>query len=181
MGQQDSIFRIKGNIDNVNFYKGKNGYGVRKKTGVDAKRIASDPNFARTRENGMEFGRACKASSLLRTALADPIKQAADGGVSRRLTKLMMQVIKSDPNSPRGFRKVTEGDVMKLQGFEFNESSRLATSLLAKSTAVIDRATGNLSINFDPFVPATGVTAPVRPTWNSTSSNWVISSWAGNL
>ena len=28
---------------------------------------------------------------------------------------------------------------------------------------------------------ATGVTAPVRPTWNSTSSRIVCSSWAGNL
>ena len=64
MAQQKSILKLKGTIGGITFYKSKDGYLAREKGGVDASRIANDPGFARTRENGAEFA---NAASLIRS------------------------------------------------------------------------------------------------------------------
>jgi len=51
MAQQKGILPVKGTLGNLTFYKSKDGYLIREKGGLDAKRIASDPAFQRTREN----------------------------------------------------------------------------------------------------------------------------------
>ena len=61
MAKENSILMLQGNIGNFSFYKTKDGHLAREKGGIDASRIASDPAFQRTRENGSEFGRAGKA------------------------------------------------------------------------------------------------------------------------
>ncbi len=44
-------FALKGVVDNISFFKTKDGYQARKKTGVDGAAIAKDPRFERTRGN----------------------------------------------------------------------------------------------------------------------------------
>src|SRR5688500_8043925 len=103
MSKQDGLLQFKGAIENLSFYKTKrNGYSVRKKTGVSAARVATDPKFARTRENGQEFGRACKAGKLLRTAFADMLDNTSDGGMGLRLNKQCHLALKEDKVSDRG-------------------------------------------------------------------------------
>jgi hypothetical protein len=51
MARQTGLIKIKGTLDNVNFYKSKDGDLARMKTSVDGTRIANDPAFERTREN----------------------------------------------------------------------------------------------------------------------------------
>lgn len=68
MAQQKGIIPLKGTIGNITFYKSKDGFLAREKGSLDATRIANDPAFQRTRENGAEFGRAGKAGKVLRTA-----------------------------------------------------------------------------------------------------------------
>jgi len=60
MARQSGIIPLKGTIGNITFYKTKAGHLAREKGGVDAGRIATDPAFIRTRENGAEFGRAVR-------------------------------------------------------------------------------------------------------------------------
>ena len=69
MARQKGIIKLKGTIGDITFYKTQDGHLAREKGGIDASRIASDPAFQRTRENGSEFGRAGKAGKMLRTAL----------------------------------------------------------------------------------------------------------------
>lgn len=64
MARQKGIIKLKGTIGDITFYKSQDGYLTREKGGVEASRIASDPAFQRTRENGAEFGRAGKAGRL---------------------------------------------------------------------------------------------------------------------
>lgn len=64
MVRQTGLIKLKGTLDDVNFYKTKDGNLVRMKTSVDAKRIANDPAFERSRENGKEFGSSA-ASGIL--------------------------------------------------------------------------------------------------------------------
>lgn len=68
MAKQKGIIKIKETLGDITFYKTKDGHLARERGGVDAKRIAPDPAFQRTRENGSEFGRAVQSSSLLRRA-----------------------------------------------------------------------------------------------------------------
>jgi len=70
MAQQDGPIQIKGTVGNLTFYKSQDGFMVRGKGGIEASRIAKDPAFQRTRENGAEFGRAGKAGKILRTHFA---------------------------------------------------------------------------------------------------------------
>ena len=68
MARQKGIIKLKGSIGDVSFYKTKDGYLAREKSGVDKDRIKNDPAFQRTRENGAEFThRACESLSILET------------------------------------------------------------------------------------------------------------------
>lgn len=164
MGKQAGVVQINGAVGNMSFYKTKDGYRVRMKGGVSAERIATDPKFARTRENLSEFGRAGKGGKLLRTALQTVIKQASDSGLVRRLTKHMMIALKGDLTSPRGMRNLTEGNTALLEGFEFNTGSPLSTSLFAPYTASIDRVTGILKVDLPSYVPEISIAAPPSAT-----------------
>ena len=52
MARQVGIIKLEGGIGDISFYKTKDGHLARTKGGVDGKRIANDPAFQRTRENG---------------------------------------------------------------------------------------------------------------------------------
>ena len=160
MAKQDGIVPIKGTIGNLTFYKGKEGFQVRSKGGVNASRIANDPAFQRTRENGAEFSRAGKAGKVLRSGLRQLLLNVSDSRMIGRLLKEMMRIIKSDILNPRGSRNVIDGDVTLLQGFEFNANSNLGTTLFAPFSQSIDRATGQLAVNIPAFVPSSMIIAP---------------------
>lgn len=180
MAQQKGILPVKGTIGNLTFYKSKDGYLLRGKGGVDAKRIASDPAFQRTRENGVEFGKAGKAGKLLRNALRSLSQNASDSKMVSRLTKEMTQVIKADTINPRGLRNVIEGEAELLQGFEFNIDGKLSTTLYAPYTDVIDRVTGVLSVEIPAFIPANMVAAPGGATHFKINSAGVEIDFEGN-
>ncbi|MEI7510474.1 MAG: hypothetical protein WCJ62_13545, partial [Flavobacterium sp.] len=123
-------------------------------------RIKNDPAFQRTRENGSEFGRAGKAGKILRTALRAVLLNSADGRMVSRLTQQMVKVIQADMVSDRGLRNVIDGEVDLLVGFEFNIRGKLGTSLFAPFVASIDRVTGDIGVDFAPFIPANMIAAP---------------------
>ena len=160
MAQQKGHLPVKGRIGNLSFYKTRDGFLIKDKGGIDKNRIASDPKFQRTRENGAEFGRAGKAGKLLRNAVKAVSQKSSDGRAVSRLTKQMMTVLKTDTESRRGERNVVNGNIELLQGFQFNINAVLDTTFYAPFTAVIDRATGNLSIEIEGFVPENMVAKP---------------------
>ncbi|HWC53427.1 MAG TPA: hypothetical protein VG676_07575, partial [Chitinophagaceae bacterium] len=93
MAKQKGILKLEGTIAGVTFYKSKDGYLAKEKSGVSADRIANDPVFQRTRENGAEFGRAGKAGKVLRNALRALLLNAADSRMVSRLTTRFIDVI----------------------------------------------------------------------------------------
>lgn len=160
MPKQTGIIPLRGTMGNISFYKGKNGYFAREKGGVDGKRIATDPAYARTRENGEEFGRAGKAGRLLRTSMRALVQKAADAYVTSRLTAAFLRVIKADAINFRGKRNVIDGALELLNDFEFNANSTLQSVLFAPYTAEINRATGALTVSLPPFIPGNMIDAP---------------------
>lgn len=160
MAKQKGIIKLEGTLGDITFLKSKDGYIAKEKSGVPAERIASDPAFQRTRENGQEFGRAGKGGKLLRNALRGVLQRASDGRVVSRLTKEMMRVIKADSTSQRGQRNVVDGEAELLTGFDFNLNAKLGATLHASYTATIDRVTGACTIEVPSFVPLHAITAP---------------------
>lgn len=160
MAKQKGIIKLEGTIGDITFQKTRDGYLAREKGGVSAARIATDPAFVRTRENGAEFGRAGKAGKALRNALRQVLQNASDRRMVSRLTREMMRVIQTDAINARGERSVTDGELDFLQGFDFNINGKLGTTLYAPFTATIDRVAGTVDITLSPFIPAAMVAAP---------------------
>ena len=160
MAKQKGIIKLDGTIGGITFYKSQDGYLAREKGGVSADKIANDPNFQRTRENGEEFGRAGKAGKLLRNAIRAMLQNASDSRMVSRLTAEMVKVIQEDITNPRGQRNVIDGEAELLEGFEFNISGKLGTTLYAPFTGTIDRVAGTLTANIPAFVPINMLAAP---------------------
>ncbi|MCA6422075.1 MAG: hypothetical protein IM568_04550 [Flavobacterium sp.] len=160
MARQKGIIKLKGTIGDITFYKTQDGHLAREKGGIEASRIASDPAFQRTRENGSEFGRAGKAGKVLRTALRALLLNSADGRMVSRLTQAMVKVIQADLINERGLRNVIDGEAELLFGFEFNIRGKLGTSLYAPFVATIDRVSGEITVDIASFIPANMIAAP---------------------
>jgi len=149
MAKQNGILKVTGTLDELSFYKGKDGFLVKTKGGISKNRIKNDPAFARTRENGMEFGESAKAGKFLRAALRSMLMNAGDRYTTSRLTQVMSQVKNYDMTSARGERKVHIGlgnDEAKalLKNFNFNDRAQLSTLLFAPIT--LDTATGEIAM-----------------------------------
>ncbi len=161
MAKQKGIIKLDGTIGGITFYKStQDGYLAREKGGVSAEKIATDPAFQRTRENGEEFGRAGKAGKLLRNAIRAMLQNASDSRMVSRLTQKMVEVVQADATNPRGQRNVIDGEAELLQGFEFNISGKLGTTLYAPYTSTIDRVAGTLEASIPSFVPLNMIAAP---------------------
>lgn len=150
MAKSKGIIKIEGTVEDLTFYKQEGEYYVRKKGGIDKKRIAKDPNFIRTRENNSEFGGAGKSGKLLRTALGTMVFKAKDSRLASRLLQTMSRVKGFDTVSARGKRNVAAGIAtpegkQALKGFDFNNRAELSGVLFA--TYDLDTATGVISLN----------------------------------
>ncbi len=160
MARQSGLIKLNGTLGGITFYKTQDGHLAREKGGVEASRIATDPNFQRTRENGAEFGAAGKAGKLLRTSLRTILQNSADNRMVGRLTSEMVKVIQADLTNPRGQRNVIDGEAELLEGFEFNIKGKLGNALYAPYTATIKRTAGTLEVALASFVPYTMIAAP---------------------
>jgi len=164
MAKQDGIIPLKGTIDNLSFYKSKDGYIARKKVAIDPERLAKDPKFKRTREAMANFKKAAAAGKLVRTALRPIANQASDNRVVTRLSTKMLEVIKSDATNPRGKKNVIDGETELLTGFEFNNNGQLTRSFFVQYDATIDRVMGALQVKVPAFIPQNMISAPAEAT-----------------
>lgn len=186
MGRQDGVLQFTGQVGGLSFFKSKQGYLVRKKGGITADRIRTDPAFERTRENGLEFGRAGRANRLVRAAFRSRLINSADSLMTSRMSREMMKVIQADTINARGARIVLGPNTTMLQGFEFNELAKLGGSLYAPYTTGIDRAAGTLTVSLPEFIPQNMIMPPSGSTHaqlvaegaeiNFTDSRFVVSS-----
>jgi len=85
MAKQKGIIKLEGTIGEITFYKSQDGFLAKGKGGIPADRIANDPNFQRTRENGAEFGNAGRAGKVLRNAIRGLLQNTADNRMVRPL------------------------------------------------------------------------------------------------
>lgn len=182
MAKLKSILKIEGTLDELTFYKTKDGHFVKTKSGVSGSRIANDPAFARTRENGSEFGTAAVAGKLVRTAMRNLMANASDGKVTSRLTQVMRQMMVYDATSNRGERNlgVAIADPTAqamLNGFNFNINANMST-VMSKPFKV-DTTTGVIDIAG--FVPVNDLAYPSGATHVTFTSGFIRVDFANSL
>lgn len=173
MARQRGIIKLTGKVGDLSFYKTQDGFLAREKSGVDAARIKNDPAFARTRENGQEFGMAARAGKVMRDAFRPLMMRASDGRVVSRLTRVMSDIRKLDGTSARGERSVAiaianQPAKDKLKDFNFNRRSILKSILFRPFS--VNNSTGEIVIAN--LVPANHVAAPAGATHVSFTAAW---------
>ena len=171
MARSKGILKIEGTLQDMTFYNTSDGNLVKMKSSVNKQRISTDPAFARTRENGAEFGQAAKSGKLLRGTLRNLMLNTADKRVTSRVTQIMTQIKNLDTVSERGKRTVGIGianaaGLARLKDLNFNKQAILSSVLFAPYK--IDAASGTISI--DNFIPKNDVTYPAGTTHISLQS-----------
>ena len=161
MAKQTGLLKVEGTLEDLTFYKSQDGLLVRTKGGVSKKRIMNDPAFARTRENGAEFGHSASAGRMLRVAAGQLVFKVKDRRLSSRLVKVMSDLKNLDGTSKRGERNVALGlttveGKQLLKGFDFNSKAPLSSVFYGTQT--VDVVTGAVTIA--PFVPDTQLRIP---------------------
>ena len=114
---------------------------------------------SRTRANMAEFERAARAAKLVRDAIWPLMNDKADRKLDGRLTREMINVIRTDKLSGHGYRNVLDGDIKLLTGFAFNNTG-LNFVLERKISTKINRASGELSLTIPSFIPKDFIQSP---------------------
>ncbi|MBC6111863.1 hypothetical protein ACFOG5_06770 [Pedobacter fastidiosus] len=96
MAFQEGKIKLVGKIGDLSFYKRGADYLVRAKGRFDGKRIKTEPQFEEARKNNSIFGRASKASKLLREAFRPMHVPFPEGALHNQLTKIFMEAIRRD-------------------------------------------------------------------------------------
>jgi hypothetical protein len=182
MARQKGIIKLKGKIGDISFYKTQDGHLAREKGGVDASRIANDPAFVRTRENGAEFGSSAGSGKVLRTAIYAMLQTASDNRVVSRLTKVMTGIKNLDATSVRGLRNVGVAIALPaakalLKNFNFNKRAILG-SILFQAYAV-NTGTGVITINA--LEPINHINFPAGATHVTFKASWLKLDFATGL
>lgn len=175
MAQQKGIIKIKGTVGDLTFYKSQDGFLVREKGGVEKERIANDPAFVRTRENGKEFGASGNAGKLVQVALRPLLMNTSDSRVFSRLLKSMSFIKNLDSTSARGERNVGVGisapnALTFIKGFDFNNRSSLRAILFKPYS--VNTGTGDISI--PNLVPVNDVVSPQGATHITLRGGWAL-------
>ena len=163
MAIQTGNMPAKGAMNNMSYYKSKDGIMVKMKSIISKEKLKTG-NFEITRRNNLEFGLAGKAGKTLRYAVSTIIGFAKDGRVASRLTTLMLKIAKTDTSSPHGERNVAKGELEMLNNFNFNGNAPLELNFMAPHTLDIDRATGILTVDIPAFIPNLMLAVPESAT-----------------
>ena len=181
MARLKGLLKIEGTLDELTFYKTQDGHLVKTKSGVSADRIANDPTFQRTRENGSEFGSSASAGKLLRDCVRNLMMTASDNRVTSRVTQVMTIIKNYDSTSARGERSVGVGIAdpaaqAELKNFDFNNSAVLSSILYKPYT--VNTGTGVIGITG--LIPVNDIAFPTGATHVTIRGAWAKIDFAGN-
>jgi len=164
MAIQRSIFTLNGTIGGVTFYERYGKFLAKRATSLNKERILSDPAFARTRENYMEFGGCNSMVRAFRMGLSNLIGTMSDKRTFNRLTKQIKQ-INLKGTGVRGERTIdVVGNNDLLNEFEFVENSPF-NSIFGGNYNVEESVGRNSStITIEAFNPANLLKIPQNAT-----------------
>lgn len=164
MAIQKGSINLEGQIGDLSFYESNGKPLVRQRSGVSKARIAKDPNFARTRENNAEFGRASSAAKIIRMgvrqALGERYPIFEDATLVNRLTPRLSSIVKADAEHGRGSRVVLPRNLPLLYGFSFNAVAALKDVLFIPPSYTYRGDSGVLKVSLPALRPDAAMAAP---------------------
>ena len=134
MARQTGLLKISGFIDGLVFYERDGKFFVKGAGGADKKKILSDPNFVRTRENMQEFGAAAEIGTSFRRGFAEIIELIRTSPLSGKVTGMMKNINRAG----EGLRGARNFEIIKnkqfIEGFELNQKVPLKSVFFASSS-----------------------------------------------
>lgn len=134
MAISTGIISFSGKLGDLIFYQTDKGVLVRQK---HTKHNLSD----NSKKSNADFGEASKNAAYIRNALKPLITWYKEGAAHNRLNKRLIEVFKTIPPSQMGIKRLAEGDISLISGFEFNGATAV-TNLLNKLPAINLTAAG---------------------------------------
>lgn len=164
MAKSKSLWHVRGNLGDVNFFE-KNGKSfVRMTTSLDKSKIMSAPEFKRTRENMAEFGGSASIGKVFRSGMAVVASRMADKNLTARVTAVIRKVVSrgKGKRGQRGFELMLNKDLLK--GLEFNPASPLDAVFHPPYTMTPNAARNEVVINLPDFNPDHYLSVPPSAT-----------------
>lgn len=160
MAKQVGIIKLVGMIDDLVFYgTPDDGYLARGKSHLTREKIKSSPAFKKTMDNAAEFAEALRGATFLRRALHPILFPIADGKLSSRMNRILLEVVQRDRVNSSGERVLPIEDLHLLTGFEFNRRISLKESFAAAFSVSGPGDDGHCHVDIPSFVPVTAVNA----------------------
>lgn len=152
---------MKGRLGGLSFYKSGGMDLIRVANGPSKERIASEPNFERTRENNAEFGGCSTVVKALRHAIGEARQpKGSAGSVIQRLMPIIKRINLNGAGA-RGQRSIellSNGAL--LEGFELHATAAFASVFGAPFSIAPAAGRNAATITVPSFLPATFVSAP---------------------
>ncbi|MBU4537518.1 MAG: hypothetical protein L6264_06785 [Weeksellaceae bacterium] len=125
MAELKGVLKITGKLGGLSFYEMNGKIIARNPGGFDGEKILRDEKYVNVRKNASEFGRCSKFGGKLRRALHPFVKDFHDPILHGRVAKMVYDLMKLDPVSPKGERTVQLGlqhaeSEKILEGFVWN-------------------------------------------------------------
>ncbi|RNL54174.1 hypothetical protein [Pedobacter jejuensis] len=123
MATLNGIVRFSGQVGDLIFYRRGKKDVVRRKSGTH--QLSEN-----SKKSAKDFGEASRNAAYIRKAFAPMVKAYGYGDLASRLTKRITSVFNTIPNSAAGNKKLFDGNLKLIEGFEFNADTRLDRLLL---------------------------------------------------
>jgi hypothetical protein len=149
MAKLKGVLKLEGTIDDLTFYRTRDGLVVRRKSSLTAARIKTDPKFGNFRKSGTEFGHCSTIGSQIRKSIAPLLKGLSGRDMINRLVQCLGQIKDLDKRSRKGKRKLING-MKKLEGraiwqqFSFIKYTEVSHEI--RNNILIDAAAGTITI-----------------------------------
>ena len=160
MGRQTGLIKLTGTIGGVSFYKSDGKYYARVANGPSKDRIASSPEFKRTRENNKEFGGSATMAKALRVSLASAIHSMSGRQMVPRLTAIFKSINIEAPGV-RGQRPILLSQHSSLlNGFDFDKALSITSVFSAPYSVTANTDRNEITYDVPSFVPVDFIDFP---------------------
>jgi len=90
-----------------------------------------------SRKSATDFGNASRNAAYIRKAFAAMVKDYGYGDLHNRLNKRLIEIFKTVPPVQKEQKKLVDGNIKLLQGFEFNSATKLQQLLIQKPAVIL--------------------------------------------
>jgi hypothetical protein len=164
MAKLKGLIDFEGTLGGITAYMRNGERVLRQASGADRKKILRGKNYARTRENMMEFGGGVLAAKVLRQSLTPVLRTFTDTYFTGRLQGKYRDMISEAPGKrgQRVFKPLQHADA--IIAIPFDLKLHLDSILRIKPVITVNAERTASTLSIAGFTPATDIFAPAGAT-----------------